>query len=523
MIELDLYIKPAALIITALILFAWSIYVVFIHRRFQDRIYKVYFSYVLCLIVWILSNAYFQSDLLPVLGSIYAVKMALIANVFSCMAALCGFYFSCLLKNAGPIKLWEKLSIALFLIINIVFNILLPDKTVVNVEIFGPASFSIIQGPLNPFFFLLGIIIVLLTLRNFLVLKKRRLKVEQKKAHYMLMGICILLFSIMIFHILIPALFNSFDFAWVPPIFSLAEAFLFGYGLLFKRFYSKRLIIQKITIQAINISFYFIPFLIVANFFRINQPPMLVLFICFFGFAFLYRRERRKTWKFIDKQWNRFFYRGQTQAERIRSTASAMEISLEKGMYQLSSALNTSGAEIVDRHDPRFQNLAQYIQPNKEYVRDEIEYHLKQTQFKEPRLKPLIEIMDRVQVSLLIPISQRNEIFGFMVIKQKKSGTLFSIDEIREVKRLSQTIKQIPNTPLKKELNIISTYKKSFLYIESQNRQVVLYDENQGRVNLDISLRAICDYFPDLIRISRSCIVNPKKILTVYSKYNDKN
>ena len=523
MIELDSYIKPAILILTALLLFIWAIYVVFIHKKFQGRIYKVYFSYVLCLIVWTLSNAYFQSHLLPALGSVYAVKMALVANFFSCLAALLGLYFSCLLKHAGPIKPWERLSLALFLTINIIFNVILPDEIVVDVKISGPGSFLIVQGPLNPFFFLSGIIIVILTFRNFLALRKRALKVEQKKAHYMLLGICILVFSIMIFHILIPGIFNSFDFAWVPPIFSLGEALLFGYALLFQRFYSHKLIVQKITIQAINISFYFIPFLIVANFLRINQPPILVLSICFFVFGFLYYRERRKTLKFIDKYWTRLFYRDRTQAERIRSASNAMEMSHEKGLFQLSSALNTNGAEIVARHDPRFQSLIQHAQdPNKEYVRDEIEYHLKQTRSRKTRLKHLIEIMDQLQVSLLIPLFRHSEIFGFMAIKPKNSGTLFYADEIRAARRFSTNIKQIPNTPIKKELSLVSTYKESFLYIESQNRQVILYDEKQGKINLDISLKAICDYFPDLIRISRSCVVNPKKIAAVYSKYSDK-
>ncbi|MBF4223109.1 hybrid sensor histidine kinase/response regulator, partial [Vibrio anguillarum] len=70
-----------------------------------------YIAYSICIVAWIGSNAYFHTDLLPILGASSAVFMAKLANLasFSVFAFACYFSYRLLpdqLKN--KVRLWQQ-------------------------------------------------------------------------------------------------------------------------------------------------------------------------------------------------------------------------------------------------------------------------------------------------------------------------------------------------------------------------------------------------------------------------------
>lgn len=150
--------KVYLLLTTSAIILLWVGY--FVRSLYKERtkvnpyIYSSYIFYALFIILWILSNAYFQSPLLTYFDESAAIFMALFANMTSYLAFAFAFLFSCRLASKHPDKRLSKwqfglTSITTFaaLIVNVI-----PNLTVIGVTIQAPSVFTIEFGPFAPLF-----------------------------------------------------------------------------------------------------------------------------------------------------------------------------------------------------------------------------------------------------------------------------------------------------------------------------------------------------------------------------------
>ncbi|MDW3138443.1 hybrid sensor histidine kinase/response regulator, partial [Vibrio sp. 1288] len=94
-----LYPKAITLFATVAVVLVWLLYYCYRLKQKNEVIlgsyHAPYIAYSTCIIIWISSNAYFHTDLLPLLGSEDGIFMAKLANLASFFAFAFAFYFSC--------------------------------------------------------------------------------------------------------------------------------------------------------------------------------------------------------------------------------------------------------------------------------------------------------------------------------------------------------------------------------------------------------------------------------------------
>ena len=249
------YPKSSLLFVVAMCNLVWLFFILLNKKGWRQKIYRGYFVYAFFSIVWVISNAYFQSQFLTELSTNVAKSMALLANTAAAASSIGFYYMSCTVKDSTiPLRSWVLMG---FLWIETFFFNLVPGLTVKDVLIFDDGSFQLIQGPWTGLFFLIGFITFLLSLGNFIsAIRKNKVKIENVRVFYILFGMTLLYASIIIFLMILPYYFQNYQYAWIPPLMSLADVAIVGYAILTQRFIDIRTVISRFfkTIIAFSVS-----------------------------------------------------------------------------------------------------------------------------------------------------------------------------------------------------------------------------------------------------------------------------
>ncbi len=214
----------------------WAIYMSYkmVKNQFKvdQSIYLPYCLYAFFIACWIYTNAYFQSDLITYYDPDIALAMAIGANIFCALAILAAYWFSCKLiskaKNKNISRLQSVILIGLS-IHSLVVN-LIPDMTVIDVEVYSSGKFLIRFGEYNKIFFLTAPFIIALTFLNFVRAWKSDLRLTQLKSGYMMAGVIVFMASTLVVMIVIPYFLNDFSLVWVAPTLSVLELMIIGYA-----------------------------------------------------------------------------------------------------------------------------------------------------------------------------------------------------------------------------------------------------------------------------------------------------
>lgn len=115
-----------------------------------------------------------------------------------------------------------------------------------------------------------------------------------------------------------------------------------------------------------------------------------------------------------------------------------------------------------------------------------------------------------------------------IVIKIKTVSTPVDIEYFRTLEIQAGTIVKnlqnfINDKSFLEDLYIINSVKKYIRFIKRENRQTLLFeDQNDKTIYLKSSLKTIeCLFSKDLIRVNRFCLINPKKVMWI-NQYPDK-
>lgn len=236
----SLYPRGTLLLLVGLINIIWVVHVFFSQKNYRKKFYRAYAFYGFFTLLWVISNAYFQSIFLALLGKGPAIFMALVANMTSSFTGIGFCYMSALLKSP-PQKVsrftWGVLLF--FATQNLILN-LVPNLTVRDVIIEGNGQFELVFGPGNIVFFVMGILIIFFGFTNLAIaaFKKGRNAIQNLRFYYMLSGMSLMYGSVVIFDIILPALTQNFNFTWIPPTLSVLDILIVGYGVLTRRFHS---------------------------------------------------------------------------------------------------------------------------------------------------------------------------------------------------------------------------------------------------------------------------------------------
>ena len=240
------YPEGILLLLVALFNSFWVCYILFFKKNLRQKIYKAYFFYAISALIWVLSNAYFELEILTLFGEKMAKYMALTANITSLFAIIGFYYLSCLLKSfQGKVSL-KAWSFIIFVSIATLFFNLKQGLTVTAVQILPNGNFELIFGKWNSIFFLFGILTIILGIINVIlaILKNKNDKFKNERFIYVLSGISIMFISTIIFHVLFPITTNNYRLTWIPPALTSLEILLVGYAILAQRLPSLKLLLS---------------------------------------------------------------------------------------------------------------------------------------------------------------------------------------------------------------------------------------------------------------------------------------
>ncbi len=429
--------KVYLLLLTSATILLWVGFFVRSHYKERTKVNtKIYFSYVLYavfIVLWILSNAYFQSSLLIKFGENIAIVMAIIANMTSYLAFAFAYVFSCHLASKAQDKRlnpWQLWLIAITTAVAITLN-MIPNQTVIGVDIIAPSVFTIKFGPLAPLFFLNAFLFIILTIINFFKLRKSSIRLNKEKSVYLLVGIFTYMFSTIASQIVIPMIWNDFSYTWLPPTLSITEALLIGYTLTYHRLYSLKYIFYWMLAYAMNAAIYLTPILILYT----TDLTFNLLFIGFgISIGLLWKRTLNKT-KILSSL---LIYRSKkTSVEKIYDIADEFKYSSQKAITKLAELLDTPQEELllVGKNTNYNIFIPHLNHSNSALVKDELDYQLHYApELKNSALHQVQKEMHTHNTALILPIFGENKLISHLLISpDKRNGSTFSNEEISAI------------------------------------------------------------------------------------------
>ncbi|MUL10118.1 autoinducer hybrid sensor kinase/response regulator AinR [Aliivibrio fischeri] len=431
--------KVYLLLTTSAIILLWVGY--FVRSLYKERtkvnhyIYSSYILYALFIILWILSNAYFQSPLLTYFDESTAIFMALFANMTSYLAFAFAFLFSCRLASKHPDKRlskWQFRLTSITTLVALIVNVI-PNLTVIGVTIQAPSVFTIEFGPFAPLFFLNAFLFVILTSINFFKLRKSNIKLNKEKSIYLMIGIFIYMISTIASQIIIPVIWADFSYTWVPPALSVTEALLIGYTLLYHRLYSFKYLLFWSLSYSINLILYLIPIIIIYDL----TAPSDLLYICIIAIVFtglFWDKTLKKTKKIASI----IIYKDkQTPVEKIYKIAEEFKYSSSNAIIKLASILNTPKEELllIGKNTNYNIFIPHLNQSHSALVKDELDYQIHYSpKTANAELHQVQEKMSESKTALILPIFGENKLIShFLISANKHDNTTFSNEEISAI------------------------------------------------------------------------------------------
>jgi two-component system autoinducer 1 sensor kinase/phosphatase LuxN len=410
----------------------WAIYMSYkmVKNQFKvdQSIYLPYCLYAFFIACWIYTNAYFQSDLINYYDPDIALAMAIGANIFCALAILSAYWFSCKLiskaKNKN-ISILQSIILIGLSIHSLVVN-LIPDMTVIDVEVYTSGKFLIRFGEYNKIFFLTAPFIIALTFLNFVRAWKSDLRLTQLKSGYMMAGVIVFMASTLVVMIVIPHFLNDFSLVWVAPTLSVLELMIIGYALIFNRFYSRRYIALVGISSLANIALFIIPAVFLAST-GSYQNITLLGWIVFTGL--FYQKSLKKVYWFF----NRLLYGSAGNSiDQICSLESEFRFSCKEAIERLNYMLGVSNGYVRQTNADKDARVLTFLQKGERIlVKDELIYILNHHIDVKESMGDIIDYMAANKVSLIVPIfDNRKRISHLYLANQSDQHPLITADQV---------------------------------------------------------------------------------------------
>ncbi|PSW07530.1 ATP-binding response regulator [Photobacterium lipolyticum] len=433
MLDLNLqsiiYPKAIILLLTAGIVMVWLLYYCYTLKLKNHKTYHAaYIAYSCCITLWILSNAYFHTDLLVEFGDAGGIFMAKLANLASFFAFAFAFYFSCRL-SAGEEKRnvfkWQFIVFFGFSIYSLYVN-LHPNLTVKNVSIVAPSDFIIEFGPQTSMFFMSMITLVVLTLTNLIAMRRRSSRLNRTKNNYMIAGIVVFMLSTVTIHLGMTYFFGDFSLTWLPPAFSISEMLLMGYALLTSRFYSSKYMFFQFLTIVVTSALYLVPLSIVMAFTQYHFE-LIVAYSVILGLSWL------KLFNCVKKYTSLMVYNSpMSPTEQIYSLVEEFQSSPTTAIQKLATLLNVPSNKIQlvkNSHDSDI--YTNYLSKSREpLVFEEIKEKL-DNNISQDTLAALHHKMSQNEAAIIMPLFDSRQMISHLLISpHKQDGRLFSNEEL---------------------------------------------------------------------------------------------
>ncbi|MGB5802736.1 MAG: hybrid sensor histidine kinase/response regulator [Vibrio anguillarum] len=447
-LEPILYPKAITLITAVAMVLVWLTYYCYRLKQKNEVIWGThhlpYIAYSICIVAWIGSNAYFHTDLLPILGASSAVFMAKLANLasFSAFAFACYFSYRLLpdhLKN--KVRLWQQTFFIILTFYSLYINFL-PGLTIKHVEITGPSQFVIEFGPHTKYFFIGLMSFLALTLANIVALRANSSKLILTKTNYMIAGILVFMLSTLVMQVAMPFFLQNFSLTWLPPALSISEMMFVGYALITSRFYSVKYLAYLCLNTALVCGVLFIP--LGAIFIPLtdsNQWLIAIPLCALIGIAWnpLYKRLSRYASLLI-------YGNQQTPVEQILALEDDFKRSIDDAMRRLGQLLYIADDKLQFVNSNYNETVYERYLSSKQtaLVFDELFEKLDNKTAAKNSIKALYDKMSSNNTALVMPLFGHSKLVTHLLISPHKiNNQMFSNEEIAALQTLLTRIQSI--------------------------------------------------------------------------------
>ena len=515
--------KATALLVIVAVVMMWLSY--YFYRLKQKKLtilgtyHAPYMAYSVCIIGWLICNAYFYTSLLPELGAAAGVLMAKLANLASFFAFAFAYYFSCQLaaeQRKGKIHQWQRCVLILLTVYSLFVNVR-SDLAVVYVDIRGAGEFFIEFGPHTAYFFIGLVSLVVLTLVNFVTMRTSNSKLTLAKTNYMIAGILVFMLSTTAIHLGMTYFMEDFSLTWLPPVLSISEMFLVGYALLTSRFYSVKYMAYLCLSALFACTLFVLP--LGGIFFPLTDSNQWII-------AMPICTLIGTTWHFTYKKVSRYaslliYGKSQTPVQQILALEENFKLSIDDGIRHLGVLLHIPRDKlrlVTSHYSESFYK--DYLSSNQsvlvfDELSDEFEYKLS----SKCSMRALHEKMSSNSTALVMPLfDYGRSVTHLLISPHKHNNQMFSNEEISalqvlltrvqcivEADRRIRQSRALANSIAHEMRNPLAQVQLQFetlrLHVEKQTvgEQIKLDIENglaaiqRGQQLIDIILREVSD------------------------------
>ncbi|MGF1709536.1 hybrid sensor histidine kinase/response regulator [Vibrio kagoshimensis] len=432
------YFKLSLLLGTSLIILCWlSYFVRFVYQqevKVLTSLYTSYIVYSVSILFWVLSNAYFHSSLLVGLGDDAGILMARAANIFSYMAFVCAFHFSCKVTSEyknHQLPKWQWGLIGLATLYSVPIN-LMSGYTVIGIDITAQSDFILHFGSGTPLFFFTILLFFFLTLSNLFWYGLKKSQIKRLKVTYMAAGIIIFMISTTLVHLFATLILNDFSMTWLPPALSISELLFMGYAVVCNRFYSWRYLLHIGSSLALTLGVYFTFLAWSFDGFNMQEEAFELVLLG----ALMVTGTWRLTWKVARSISSVLIYGSiKDPTDKIAGLVDDFQTSTEQAMEKLAGILHVDKALLV--LDANSNDLYSSVlnQTRSALLVKEVEYEVSSQ--PNTKLHAIRDKMLKSNTAMILPLHDKQDTLSYFIMSSgKRDGSLFTNEEISALQKL---------------------------------------------------------------------------------------
>lgn len=473
---------------------------------------KIFCILVLSVAFWILGILMFRNQMEVTTSAYFWAKVFYVSGTFIPILLV---YFAYYFPTEKP-KLPTALKIALPLIAAFVLWVICFMDWLIIKVVMRPWGPEVVLGW---FYNLFTFSYILLMGYSFLHLFRKLMRaagVSAIQLKYVLLGMFISSVIGVAFNLVLPLLGN-YQLIWVGPIFSIVFVAFTAYAILQHRLMSIEVVIQRSAVYGMVtvmiMALYALAVIISETFFRqiIGYTSFIITALAALVIAIAYQPLIKSFQSFTD----RLFFRGRYDYQKTLLKISHEIASVIK-LEELTRLISISFIKIMkiseisfllpEREGEHFRSLPLDIPRYKKIeidvkspiaawlsaardilVLDEVENEIshqealgREGEVQKRNLEEVRDAMERLGISVWVPIISKGELIGIIALGNKLSGDVFTSEDIALLTTLAnQTAVALDNARLYNEVLSMKDYSEEILQSMTNG---VLTTDNQGRI-----------------------------------------
>ncbi len=409
-------------------------------KNYKNHINISFFTFIFSLICWTLIN-YFSNQATGFSHALFLNKLIFYVTPYIAFSLL---YFSLVFpryifqKNLTVMLLF---SLSLVLISNILTA---ANLTITNITFLPNGGTGVVFGP-GIIFYSLLMVSFMIASTTILIKKFLQSKgYDRSQLQYLLFGIIIMMIIATITNLAIPILFNRFEVSNYGPFSSIAVIGFTSYAILRHRLLDIRLVVARtvaytLLLTILSVIYTGAIFVISISWLGAQVPKTQIIINAALALFIAITTQPLKN--LLEKITFRVFYKGTyntadliSQLTNIMASSIQLEVVTKKTLHELLNTIHIRGGMfIIFDKDRLYPAIAENYE-DKKYDVDTVKKlgeHKRVVILQEENNEEIKQIMRELDAAIALPLFISKEIHGILLLKDKKSGDMYSDQDIK--------------------------------------------------------------------------------------------